>query len=215
MPHLRSPFRSLRPPGSGRATPVEPLAGSLEPVALTGSMSPSLPGANSTADVRSGGIHGQMDLAPSAPPLNAVLAGWPLAIAIATRHRHSPLAGQPDPGAVHKQVEGAISAPKGDLDGQRFLPTAQGRTVRHGPIRASHLEQTGHRSRRRPERRLEQDLDRQAEPDRRIADRRRTARAAILRCEPAHLVAQPDQERPALAERRCAGSGPIDLLLAA
>jgi len=40
---------------------VEPLAGSLEAVALTGSMSPSLPGANSTADVRSGGIHGQMD----------------------------------------------------------------------------------------------------------------------------------------------------------
>ncbi len=80
-----------------------------------------------------------------------MLAGLPLAIAE-----------ELDPGAVHKQAEGAIRAPIGGLDGQRLLPTAQGRIARHGPIQVSHLKQTGHHSRRLPERQLEQDLDRQA-----------------------------------------------------
>ena len=56
-------------------------------------------------NVRRGGIHSQMHLAPLTPPLNAVLAGLPFAITE-----------ELDPGAVHQQVQGTIGAPIRDLD---------------------------------------------------------------------------------------------------
>lgn len=59
------------------------------------------------ADVRRGGVHGQMDLAPLAASLNTVLARLPLAITEDL-----------GPGAVHQQVQRAIGAPIWDLDGQ-------------------------------------------------------------------------------------------------
>jgi hypothetical protein len=46
-------------------------------------------------DAGRGGVHGQMDLAPLASALNAVLAHLPLAIAE-----------ELDPGAVHQQIQG-------------------------------------------------------------------------------------------------------------
>lgn len=70
------------------------------------------------ADVGRGGIHGQMDLAPPASALHPMLARPPLSIAE-----------KPDAGAVNQQVQGAIGAPMRHLDGERLLPTAQGRVV--------------------------------------------------------------------------------------
>ena len=99
-------------------------------------------------DVRRGCIHGQMDLAPSASALNAVLARLPFAIAE-----------ELDAGAVHAQVQRAIGATIRDLDGERLLPSAQGRVVRHGPIQVCQLQQAGHHPGRLPERQPEQDLD--------------------------------------------------------
>jgi hypothetical protein len=46
-----------------------------------------------------------------------------------------------DPGAVNQQVQGAISTPIRDLDGQRLLPSAQGGVVGHRPTQARHLQQ--------------------------------------------------------------------------
>ena len=58
------------------------LAGSREPVALTGALSPSLPGVNSTARMSEVAlVHGQMDVAPLASALNAMLARLPFTIA--------------------------------------------------------------------------------------------------------------------------------------
>ena len=57
----------------------------------------------------------------------------------------------------------------------------------------------GKPARRLPELRLEQDLDGQAELDRRIRDHHRTTGAALMRREPDHLPVQPDQQRPVLA----------------
>ena len=142
-------------------------------------------------NVRRGGIHGQMHLAPLTPALNAVLAGLPFAITE-----------ELDAGAVHQQIQGAISAPIRDLDGQRFLPSAQGGVVGHRPIQVRHLEQAGHHPGRLPKRQLEQDLDGQTKLDRRIREHRRATGAAVMRREPDHLLVQPDKQRPALAQRR-------------
>ena len=57
-------------------------------------------------NVRRGGIHGQMHLAPLTPTLNAVLARLPFAITE-----------ELDASAVQQQTQGAISAPIRDLDG--------------------------------------------------------------------------------------------------
>lgn len=75
------------------------------------------------ADVRSGRIHGQMDLAPLPPALRAMLAGLPFAVAEKL-----------DAGAVHEQVQRPVSTAIGDLHGQGFLPAAQGGEVRYGPV---------------------------------------------------------------------------------
>jgi len=58
------------------------------------------------------------------------------------------------------------------------------------------------------QRQLEQDLDRQAELDRGIAGRRRTAGAAIMGRKPGHLLVQPDQQLAALPKRGVA-AGPV------
>ena len=76
----------------------------------------------------------------------------------------------------------------------------------HGPIQVRHLQQAGNHASRLPQRQLEQDLDRQAEPDRRVGEHRRPIRAAVMRRELGHLLVEPDQQRPALAKRsRVAG----------
>ena len=66
------------------------------------------------ADVRCGRVHRQMHLAPLAAPLDAVLAGLPLAVAK-----------ELDPCAVHQQVERAVGAAVGDLHSQCLLSAAE------------------------------------------------------------------------------------------
>jgi len=132
------------------------------------------------ADVRSGRVHGQMDLAPLASAPNTVLARLPFAIAE-----------ELDPGAVDEQVQGAIGTAIGDLDGERLLPSAQCRVIRHSPVQARHLQQAGNHPSRLPQRQFEQDLDRQAELDRGIREHRRAAWAPVMRRKPGHLFVQP------------------------
>ena len=98
-----------------------------------------------------------------------------------------------DAGAVNQQVQGAIGAPIRDLNGERLLPTAQGRIVWHRPVQARQLQQAGNHPGRLPERQLEQDLDRQTELDRSIREQRGATGAAVMRREPNHLLVQPDQ----------------------
>jgi len=85
------------------------------------------------ADVRRGRVHGQMDLAPLASALDAVLSGLPRTIAK-----------EFDPSAVHQQVEGAIGSAIRDLDSQGLLPAAKGGKVRHRPVQSRKPEQAGH-----------------------------------------------------------------------
>ena len=113
-----------------------------------------------------------------------------------------------DAGAVDEQVQGAIGAPIGDLDGQGLLPPAQGRIVWHGPVQASHLQQAGHHPCRLPERQLEQDLYRQAELDRRVRKHRRPTGAAVMRRKPGHVLVQPDQQGSTFTQRRRV-TGPV------
>lgn len=141
------------------------------------------------ADVRSAGVHGQMDLAPLAPALNTVLARLPFAITE-----------ELEPGAVDEQVQGAIGAAIGDLDYERLLPSAQSRVVRHSPVQARQRQQAGHHAGRLPQRQLEQDLDRQTELDRRIGEYRWSARAPVMRRKPGHLFVQPYQQRATLLQ---------------
>lgn len=96
-------------------------------------------------DVGGCGIHRHMDLAPLAAVLNTVLAGLPFTVTE-----------ELDPGAVHEQVERPIDAPRRDLDGQRLLPSAKLRVIRHRPIQTRHLEQAGHHPGHLPEWQLEQ-----------------------------------------------------------
>ena len=86
-----------------------------------------------------------------------MLAGLPFAVAE-----------ELDAGAVHQQVQRPFGAAIRDLDGQRFLPSAQGGVVGNRPIQVRHLEQAGHHPGRLPKRQLEKDLDGQTELDRRI-----------------------------------------------
>lgn len=134
------------------------------------------------ADVGRGGIHGQMDLAPPASALHPMLARPPLSIAE-----------KPDAGAVNQQVQGAIGAPMRHLDGERLLPTAQGRVVGHRPVHTGQLQQAGNHPGRLSERQLEQDLDGQPKLDRRIREQRGATEATVMRREPGHLLVQPDQ----------------------
>ena len=133
------------------------------------------------ADVRRGGIHGQMHLAPLECALNTILAGLPFAIAqkLAT-------------GADNEQVQRPVGAPIGDQDGQALLTAAQGRAIWHGPVQARQLQQAGHHSGRLPQRQLEQGLDGQAELDRRIRKDRRTTGLDATRSFPGHVLVQPD-----------------------
>jgi len=148
-------------------------------------------------DVGCGSVHGQMDLAPLASPLNTVLPGLPLAIAE-----------ELDAGAIHQQIQRPASTAIGNLHLQGLLPPAQGRIVRNGPVQFREPQQTGDHPGGLSERQLEQHFDRQAELDRRIREHRRAPRAALIRRVPSHLLVQPDQQRPALAERSVVG-GPI------
>ena len=79
------------------------------------------------------GINAQMDLAPLAPAVRAMLARQPLSIAQ-----------ELDPGAVHQQVQRSLRAAAGYLDGKGLLSVAQGREVRHWPIEPNHLQDAGH-----------------------------------------------------------------------
>ena len=95
-----------------------------------------------------------------------------------------------------------------DLDGQCLLPPAQRRVIRHGPVQVCHLGQAGHHPGRLSERQLEEDLDGQAELDRRVKEHRGATWAAVRRREPDHVLVQPDQQRSALAKRRSV-AGPV------
>jgi len=58
---------------------------------------------------------------------------------------------------VDEQVGGATNASVGDLDRNSGLSAAQGRPVRHGPIKARHLDQTGDEADGLAQRQPEQD----------------------------------------------------------
>gem|GEM_PF-1515539 len=149
------------------------------------------------ADVGGGGVHGKMDLAPLASPLNAMIAGLPLAIAE-----------ELDTGAVHQQVQWPASTAIRDLHLQSLLPSAQRGVVRNRPIQPCEPQQTGDHPGGLPERELKQHLYRQAELDSRIRKDRRAPLTALMRRVPGHLLVQPDQQRPALPERIVVG-GPV------
>lgn len=70
--------------------------------------------------------------------------------------------------SVHEQVQWPIGAPIRDLDSKGLLTSAQGRVIRHGPVQARQLQQTGNHPGRLSKRQLEQDLDAQTELDRGI-----------------------------------------------
>ena len=131
-----------------------------------------------------------MDLAPLAAALNTVLAGLPLTVTEVL-----------DPCAVDEEVERPIGVPIRDLNGQRLLPSAKRRVIRHLPIQTRHLEQAGHHPGRLPERQLEQHFDRQAELDRRVRKDWWPPWSSRMRRKPGHILVDPDQQRPAHSER--------------
>lgn len=71
-----------------------------------------------------------------------------------------------------QQVQRPIGAALRDLDGQRFLPAAQRREIRNGPVQPRQVQKAGGHPGGLPEGQLEQNLDRQAELDRRVREDR-------------------------------------------
>jgi hypothetical protein len=88
-----------------------------------------------------------MHLAPLVPDLRPMLARMAFSICQ-----------ELDAGAVSKQVQKAIGATIGALDGERLLPPAQGRVVRHAPVQVRQLQQAGIHPGRLSQRSLEHDL---------------------------------------------------------
>lgn len=76
-------------------------------------------------NVGGGRVHGQMDLAPVASTLNAVLKGVPLALALHLDNR-----------AVDEQVQRAFRSPVEDVEGQHLLTARQGAKIWHRPVEA-------------------------------------------------------------------------------
>lgn len=155
-------------------------------------------------------------------------AGWPQVLVAGACRRAILFPGPPvladrndrrgpavdDAHAVNQQVQGAVGAPIRDLDGACLLPPTQGRIIRHGPVQIRQRRQNGHHPASPwslgpvafpwfdlPQGQLEQQLDGQAKPDRRVREHRGAAKAAVMRREPGHVLVQPDQRGPALAER--------------
>jgi hypothetical protein len=64
--------------------------------------------------------------------LNAVITGPPFAVAEKL-----------DPGAIHQQAQRAVDAMIRDLDGERLLPSAQGRIVRQVPVQVGIFSRMG------------------------------------------------------------------------
>lgn len=141
-------------------------------------------------DVGCGYIHGQMNLAPLAPARRAMLAGVPFAIAK-----------ELDPGTVHQQVQWAICAAKGDLDGQRLLTTADRTVVRHGPVQPCEFQKRPHHAGSLAQRQFEQNLDGKAKLDRHVREHRRPAYPARGLSELLHLGGDQDQHRPTPLKR--------------
>lgn len=119
-----------------------------------------------------------MDFAPLASALNAMLSGLPFA------------------SADHQMVQRPIGTPPRDMGCRRRLSAVHGSIVWHRPVQGCQLRQAGHHPGGLPERKLEQDLDRQAEPDRGVAEDRGATGAAVRRRKPCHLHLEPDQQRP-------------------
>jgi len=113
-----------------------------------------------------------------------------------------------DPGAVDQQVQRAICAAIGDLHREGLLPAAEGGDVRHRPVQPRQPKQAGHHPGGLAQWKLEQDLDRQAEPDGRIGKHRRTSRPPVTRRAPGHVPVDPDQQRSPVAQRRVV-AGPL------
>ena len=146
-------------------------------------------------DVRGGCVHGRVDLAPLASPLNAVIADLSFTARRGTCSRCCPPAGS----AAHWRGDAAYGRPASSDVGQ-------GGIVGHRPVQTRHLQQAGHHPGRLPQWQLEQNLDRKAELDRRIREYRRTTGAAVIRRKLGHVLVPLDQPRPALTERsRIAG----------
>ncbi len=71
--------------------------------------------------------------------LNTMLSGLPLAVAK-----------ELNPSAIDEQVQRPIGTTIGDLDGQRPLPSAQGRIILHRPVQVRQLQQAGDHAGRLP-----------------------------------------------------------------
>ena len=135
------------------------------------------------ADLHRLGIDAQMDLAPRPGPGGAVLAGAPLALASGL-----------DAGAVDEQVQGAGARAVGNLDAQALLAPAERAEVRHGPVQLGQLQEARHQSRRLPQSKAEQRLQRQASLNCSVREGRRTTAAASRHRQPLHLRVKPDQQ---------------------
>ena len=79
----------------------------------------------------------EMDLAPDATLRAPVLARIPLAFALDL-----------DTCAVDQQVQRPLRAPIRDVDGQGFLPSAQGAEIRQLPVQTDEPQQAFHEPRR-------------------------------------------------------------------
>lgn len=101
-------------------------------------------------DIQRHGIDGQIDLTPSPAVLGAVLFDFPFALTTDF-----------DPGAVDQQVQRFGPTLNRNVDGQGGLPSADRAEAGHRPVQSQQLQHTAYQASRLPQRKLEQDLQRQ------------------------------------------------------
>ena len=128
-------------------------------------------------DIRGGGVHCQMHLAPLATTLNTMLAGLPFAVAKKL-----------DAGTVHQQIQRPVGTTIGNLHLEGLLPAAQRRVVWSGPVQPWQTQEARDHPGCLPEWQLKQNLDRQAELDRRIREDWRAPGTALTRRVQSHLL---------------------------
>ena len=88
------------------------------------------PGDLDSVDLQCFLINSEMDLAPDTPLRTAMFAGVPFAFSLDL-----------DPGAIDHQVQRALGATVGDVNGQGFLTARQRAEVGHRPVEANQAQQ--------------------------------------------------------------------------
>ena len=134
------------------------------------------------ADLQCFFVHTEMKLAPQALLWAAVLARVPLPFTLGL-----------DPGRINQQVQRPLASAIGDGDVECLLTAAQGAEVRHFPVQPGQSKQAFDEPSRLPEGHAEQDLHRQANLDRCVAELGLTPPLACRRRMPRHLGIKPDR----------------------